>query len=428
MAFFRRRRGADPAPAPEDLSVPVDPECLATFLVATSDPPDDPGAAARARVDDRWAFVPAMFDAGALHVSVHRVDDPEGPPIPPADLLAAFRPAPELLERYEQASVVLAVQADGRPGWPPLHEWAARAVAAELAGDGDPIVDLVHPRLIDRDEATAVLPSDDTPFVLQRWIQIPHSAGAAGHWLTTSGLVRFGLPEIQVRDVPPHLPGPLSHVVNGLAQVLLGMLFHRDADELAPLTVPGSTVDVSLRDIALAATGTAPDDDEENVSVTVALRLEEDPDGGDRFLTVLAPPGVAAVHGVFLDTICGALFGNVDHDVVVPVDQERMDRLIAQARAELPAVRARFLSGLPLGHELLVKWRLAVDGGAEYPWAFVTAWETPEALTATSASDAHGDPAVRAGTIVTLPSDDLVDWAIWHGGEIVEGHGTAQAL
>lgn len=427
MAFFRRRREADSSP-PADLAVPLRTDGVATYLVATQEPPDDPMAEAHAGSYTGVEFVPAMLEADLVRLSVHRVDDPEAPAIPPADLLGTFGPPPALLARYDEAVAVIAVQSDGLPGWPPLHEWAARAIAGQLAINGEPIVDLALPQLIDSAEALAALPTDETPFVVQRWIKIVNSPGPSGHWITTSGLVRFGLPEIQVRDVPPHLPGPVAHVLNGIAHVLLSLLFRSDDDRVTHLTIPRATLEVSLRDISIAMHGSAPEADADTPSVTICFALEDGHEDGDRFLTVLSPPEVSALHGVFLDSVCAELFGVTDHEIAEPADQDQMDRLIAQAREELAGVRARYLEGLPPGHELLVKWKLVLDDGSEYPWAFVTDWSAPGQLTATSASDAHGDPSVRAGVLITLPCDDLVDWAIWQGGEIIEGNKTSQAL
>ena len=55
----------------------------------------------------------------------------EFPALPP-DLLTAFGATREQLGRLAEATHVVVVRAEYRPGWPPAHEWAARAVAAAV--------------------------------------------------------------------------------------------------------------------------------------------------------------------------------------------------------------------------------------------------------------------------------------------------------
>jgi hypothetical protein len=85
----------------------------------------------------------------------------------------------------------------------PIHEWAARATAAALAAElGVPLVDTLIPRVMDAGKAMASLPDPDGLFRLSDWVLVLHSAGNRGLWVTSKGLGRFGLPELQAGNVP----------------------------------------------------------------------------------------------------------------------------------------------------------------------------------------------------------------------------------
>ena len=101
------------------------------------------------------------------------------------------------------------VTATSRPGWPPGHEWAARTAAAALAAEaGRPIVDVFSPQVLDVGRAIRTLPDEQGRIRLADWVQVPQSPGPLGFWLTTKGLGRFGLPELQTENVPPQLIRP----------------------------------------------------------------------------------------------------------------------------------------------------------------------------------------------------------------------------
>ena len=116
------------------------------------------------------------------------------------------------------------IRAVSSPGWPPMHEWAGRACAAVVAAEAAvPLVDTATPQVLTADAALRTLPAaEDARFRLADWMLVFQSAGSGGLWLTTKGLGRFGLPELQVRNVPPQLGRAWTRVLNGVASRLLG--------------------------------------------------------------------------------------------------------------------------------------------------------------------------------------------------------------
>src|ERR1700745_1703995 len=122
--------------------------------------------------------------------------------------------------------------------------------------------------------------------------------GAAGLGLTTRGLGRFGLPELQVRNVPPQLGRAWTHVLNGVASRLLGTWLHalRDQAGLAFAQLP-ELLEVREDDIA------GPYDTPGASGPAVAVRLTFDPspqDGADSFVSIQPPDDYSASAGEFM--------------------------------------------------------------------------------------------------------------------------------
>jgi hypothetical protein len=361
-----------------------------------------------------------MLDAGA--VTVEAMPSSSLPPLP-GQLQEYLGVAPELVQAVTGASEFIVVRAFGQPGWPPMHEWAGRACAAVLAGlAGVPLVDTGTPKVLAADAALRTLPgAEDARFRLADWMLVFQSAGSGGLWMTSKGLGRFGLPELQVRNVPPQLGNPWTRVLTGLASRLLGAWLNalRDRAEPAFAQLP-AVLEVCEADIARAYDAPVTE------GPAVAVRLMFDPSPGenaDSFLSVQPPDDYPASAGEFLAGVCAALFGQQELQIRYLAPSDEMERAMRAAREALPAVRARFLAGdLPPRAQLMIKHEISVPGRSEYPWAYVTSWADPARVLGNSAGDATLDPGIRAGRPVVVDAGTIIDWAIWIDGKgIVEG-------
>jgi len=335
---------------------------------------------------------------------------------------------PELVRVVVAAGEFVIIRALSRPGWPPMHEWAGRVCAAVLAAEaGVPLVDTATPQVLTADAALRTLPAaEDARFRLADWILVSRSAGSGGLWMTTKGLGRFGLPELQVRNVPPQLGRPWTHVLNGVASRLLGTWLHalRDQAGSAFARLP-ELLEVREADIARAYD--APGAGGPGAGgPAVAVRLTFDPspeDSADSFVSIQPPDDYPASAGEFMAGVHTALFGQSGQEIRHLAPSAEMDRAVRAARQALPAVRARFLAGdLPPRAQLMIKHEISARGRAEYPWAYVTSWADPDRVLGNSSGDAALDPAIRAGRPIVVDAGAIVDWAIWIDGKgIVEG-------
>lgn len=367
-----------------------------------------------------------MLDAGT--VTVAAVPSSSLPPFG-GRLQEHQGPCPGLVRVVTAAAQFVMIRAVSSPGWPPMHEWAGRACAAVLAAEaGVPLVDSATPQVLAADAALRTLPAaEDDRFRLADWVLVFASAGRGGLRMTTKGLGRFGLPELQVRNVPPQLGRAWTRVLNGVASRLLGIWLRalREQAGSAFAQLP-ELLEVRERDIARAygAPGTgAPG----TGGPAVAVRLALDPspeDSADSFVSIQPPDDYPASAGEFMAGVHAALFGRPGQEIRHLAPSEEMDRAMRAAREALPAVRARFLAGdLPPRAQLMVKHEILAQGRrAEYPWAYVTSWADPDRVLGNSAGDAALDPAIRAGRPIVVDAGAIIDWAIWIDGKgIVEG-------
>ena len=409
----------------ENLILPVPELMSAVYLVplplSAEAAKDRATAGLSARIDSPVGVAARMMlDAGA--VTVHAVSSSSLPPVP-GPLQEYLGVARELVRAVAEASDFVAVRASGPPGWPPMHEWAGRACAAVLASQcGVPLVDTVIPKILAADAALRTLPrAQDARFRLADWMSVLHSAGIGGLGMTTKGLGRFGLPELQARNVPPQLGQAWTRVLTGLASNLLGSWLDALRDRAEPAFAQLSAVlEVGEGDIAKAYDAPVT----EGAAVPVRLTFDPSPqDSTDSFLSVQPPDEYPASAGEFLAGVCTALFGQHELPIRYLAPSDEMQRAMQDARAALPAVRTRFLAGdLPPRAQLMIKHEISAPGQAEYPWAYVTSWTDPARVLGNAAGDATLDLGIRTGRPIVVATETIIDWAIWIDGKgIVEG-------
>jgi hypothetical protein len=431
----------------EDLILPVPEFMSAVYLVPAALSAQAAKERAAAGVSARLAgplgvTARMMLDAGAVTVQVTPSSS-----LPPVSgrLQEYLGVAPELVRAVTTARELVVVRALCQPGWPPLHEWAGRACAAVLAEQaGVPLVDTATPRVLAADAALQTLPmAADARFRLADWMLVFQSAGSAGLWMATKGLSRFGLPELQVRNVPPQLGNAWTHVLTGLASSLLGTWLNALRDRAEPAFARLPAV-LEVREAHITRAYDSPEtrvarshdspegdtarhyDSPVTEGPAAAVRLSFDPsprDDEDSFLSVQPPDHYPASAGEFMAGVSAALFGQSGQEIRYLAASDEMERAMRAAREALPAVRDRFLADdLPPRARLMIKHEISVAGRAEYPWAYVTSWADPARVLGNSAGDATLDPGIRAGRPIVVDAATIIDWAIWIDGKgIIEG-------
>ncbi|HEY9715389.1 MAG TPA: DUF2314 domain-containing protein, partial [Chroococcales cyanobacterium] len=123
------------------------------------------------------------------------------------------------------------------------------------------------------------------------------------------------------------------------------------------------------------------------------------------------------------------LFGADESEIKFAPMSDKMTEAISTALSQLQDARERFnRKQLPFDVSLLVKHAIANEESVEYVWTFVNDWSSPEFLLGTCANDANIDPNVRMGRPIRVATEDVVDWALYRDGEIVEGGWTQEVV
>jgi len=392
-------------------------------------------------VVDRWLAEHAPAPLGeAVRGFAERFLTPEvqvrdALPEPPIEYLRLFRLGELEERRLEEATHAIVIATPDILGHPRVGYWtalgAARALAQELGGV---IMDADIPRVLPLDSHTQDLPGDA---VLRPpdHIVIPHSVDERTGlgWITTKGLGRFGLPELQIRNVPTNLFTPLGSVVNGMCRRLL--LETARCVEGSPSPPRELVLDAEFRltlEDVLLAYGPQGDPIEAPPGARgwslLGLRFERGRRGEDSFLTLLPPPGFRGTHAEWLNSLLEDLFAPEDQVANVRADSEAMEAAHLQAVSELPRVRERFRAGLGPGEQLFVKHGFPYgEDQPEYMWVVVARWQG-DRLHGHLANDPVYCLNLRAGQEVTLREAEVYDWLLMGADGNQEGGYTQRAL
>lgn len=348
-------------------------------------------------------------------------------PPPPPELLRAWRPGELEERRYAEATHMVAIFAEDLPGPPRFGFWAALAAARALAeASGGVILDPDFPRLLKVDSYGEGLPANGRVQITDH-ILVPQSVDQRGlMWMTTKGVSKFGLPELEIRDAPPHLSEALGSLINGTAQHLIRQLWRLYAErEEPPKELPvGPEIRLGLEDVAAAYGGEEFTGPPEGTRGWAMLRLEFHPGRGksDDFLRLVAPHGVREKHGVWLNGVLADLLGAGESTLRnVKTDSEAMEIAHRRAVEELPQVKQRFLAGLQPGETLIVKHGFPTQGEQnEYMWLAVNTWRGDRLQT-----QLMNNPQIRMdlrpGQAVEIREAEVFDWAIMRPDGEMEG-------
>jgi uncharacterized protein YegJ (DUF2314 family) len=352
-------------------------------------------------------------------------------PEPPIEMLRAFGMGKEEEARLSAAKHVTHVATRFVLRHPLLHLWAAEVVARAVAVKVEGLVlDPIMPRVIPIARPPAPPPGDGRVAIAKQII-VPMSTSDDGAlWMTTTGMQRFGLPNLEMRAVPPGLGKEVLPLMNGVAQRLLHEVLAQASakDDPAEELVLPRVLEVTRNDLA-AAYGQAKVDAPPATTVGVAFDGEGRA-GMEPFVAIGPPPSFEGERGEWYYAAIAELVGGGDSPapVVRPKGDEALAEAHARAVRELPEVKARFERGLPPGATLYVKHGFEVArGGKEFMWIAVIAW-ADDRIDGALANDSAYDPELRAGKRVKVAERDVFDWMISDGKGGREGGYSIAAL
>jgi len=344
------------------------------------------------------------------------VSEKDATPPPPMEIMKAFGISEEEERRIESAThVVMAASAD--PVGPPRFGfWSALGAARAVATARDGVVfDSAFPRVMALSSYQGDLPVD-CRIVVADHIGVPFSVSERGKaWMTTTAMTKFGLPNIEVRDVPPDMANPLLPVVNAVAQFLVESTtkeFARTRQPLKELTVgPEIKLDVAL---IARAFGDEPPEPEAGVRgwSLVGLTHEKPRRGQEQMLQLVPPSSFPGEQGVWLHDLLGDLFKSKKAVKSIDKESRSLQEAHARALAELAGVKKRFQDGLRPGECFYVKHGFPTGtGDTEYMWITVSTWQG-DCIKGQLANDPIHRLDLRAGQDVELREPEVFDWLL----------------
>lgn len=360
------------------------------------------------------------FAESGLHLQLAKRTDL--PPLPIG--LLRHMGLGEVEERkLEASSLAVMIEAEDRNRPPRAGFWtalaAAHACARILRGTiFDPAADRVLPPGVGSVQLTS-----DGVIALARHIVVPFSVDDRGlGWMTTSGMAKFGLIDLEVRDVPPNLQS-LGYLVNAVAQRILDVLDGSGpGGETEVLELP-SSLRIGPQDLARASAG---NDAAGDVVLGLELSIPEAPKQ-PQFLRLVRPLGVRVAHGAWLFDTLERFSGTQPSVLDAETSSDAMQAAHWRAVADLPRVKNRFVRGLRPGENLYVKHGFPAGlRGKEYMWVVVNRWTGTE-LQGQLVNNAR-DSKLRAGHEVHLSESEVFDWMLQlpHGEH--EGGYTTEVL
>jgi uncharacterized protein YegJ (DUF2314 family) len=248
-------------------------------------------------------------------------------------------------------------------------------------------------------------------------------------WLHTHGMQKFGLPELEMEQVPEALAASARRLMTLVVEAILETM-SRGVDVRYPLTLGDSAVCVDLEE--------RPRDDEGHFPAGSLMLLpfcgdldRRDPETWNAVLAQLPAGTVHQTNEVMPEALPEAAPEQVA-DPGEPVDsppparpthEELRDRLVnahRRARRDLGAFRKSFEENREtLVHA--VKVGFPTQGGKyEWMWVSLDAWRS-------GSIEGHleNTPILRTdllrGTRVQVTERDIFDWAIAQGGSVVSG-------
>jgi hypothetical protein len=231
---------------PERLSLVVPESVGAFYAVPTTNGSVDTSSLVAAALGQVEESLPRPLPQPL--VQVHPVGDL--PPLP-IESLAATGATGEQVARLRSATHLVLVSVGGRPGWPPAHEWISRTLAAGAAARlGSDVVDLITHEVLELTSCQASLPDRDGLVCLTNWVGVEWWPDGDGYSCATTGLRRFGLPELQTLGMPPSTVDSWGSAMVGLAgQLIAGWRDALTADLLpASVTLP-ATLSLTATDV-----------------------------------------------------------------------------------------------------------------------------------------------------------------------------------
>ncbi|MEO7717975.1 MAG: DUF2314 domain-containing protein [Capsulimonas sp.] len=259
---------------------------------------------------------------------------------------------------------------------------------------------------------------------LASFVRPVYSFGASGAaYMTTRGMARFGLPDLQIINIPVINMDALGATVIGLCQVLITMVRNADGGSEPPAAPIPLVLETAVTEAYMRlARVRGKDESTANEDAEARVRLEYGPRPGhpdQQYFTLRPPANYTGEYGAWLHSLVNTFFEPENTVRPLTLDNvdgvETMDQAHRRALAELPAMKLRFLSGAFAPGQFCVKQGFSFGNphsdGLEYMWVLVRDW-MGNRIVGELVNAPQSCKNVQMGQIIELADAEVFDWIV----------------
>jgi uncharacterized protein YegJ (DUF2314 family) len=355
-------------------------------------------------------------------------------PDPPLDVLRSLGLGETEERRYLSADALALVSVADLLVPPRVGLWAAlgsaRAVCSLLQGV---IIDPQIPNALPIASIQDDIPSDGRLLIPEHIMLLSGVNSRGAGWISSTGMSKFGLPNLEVRAVPADLLNLLVPIVNGVASVLTAETMRQVRTGDHPENRIELLTDLKLSRDDLARTYGSERAAPAAVRGWTSIRLHYERSGSQPSGCVIRLEPPASFRGdnpAWLYQLVSDLKETDNNRCYISEDNEAMEAAHYRAVSELVAIRNRFQSGLRAGETLFVKHGFPPTtevGEREYMWVVVNRWAKGR-VQGHLANDPYLRRDLHAGSPVDIRDDEIFDWLLSRPDGDYEGGYTLNVL
>ncbi len=238
----------------------------------------------------------------------------------------------------------------------------------------------------------------------------------------TMGMVKFGLPELSIKNLPCESQASITSLINLVAQTL--------AEH--PVIAQDSTLQIDINNIKNDSVrkqlmqGLKPN---AKKNATVRLRVvppnEGDNEGLQLMLVFEDEDGTTSF--VQQKQVLCNVFGCTERASLADRGDEELEAASARARQKLPGIKLLF-NKKEVGYAVSLKLPFETrDGKPEYMWIEVTNWDRGT-IKGVLQNDPYDVEGLKAGSVVQVKEDDVYDYILYKPDGTQEGGETTEIL
>ena len=248
-------------------------------------------------------------------------------------------------------------------------------------------------------------------------------AGSGYLRLITSGMEKFGLPDVAVDQTAASDNSSTGRLVNLFCQVLAA-----NPKVLDPAHFPLSLDVSSLGELCDSYKKNTYPNGEGKAMLALMRGTPDEGDPDNALIALDFRHGDGTTDDERRHSVLSRLWGS--EDSIVPVrHNEEIEQLSRSAKIKLVALRDSFQAGLPPGSRLMVKSGFPRDDeGREWMWTEVLEWGEADVLKGVLTNDPVHIKALKSGAPVVVNVAETFDYLLYRADGSTEGNETGKAM